>query len=213
MKKFFILGLVLFLLAFSVAPVMAAKPNNGHGNGANSGQNNGVGNSNQTNQQDRDQTREQDRDQTRINGVGRMNAHSLLTRNNQISMRMRTPFYLQGTITSVISDTLTVDVFHGNAQVKQYIGSTEPISVTVTNTTRIFKINQMDEPEDMTASAPSTSSTDEETPANRVAITLNDLAEGDIVAIHGNVVGDTFNATLITVYTKTLAGLPETNTP
>jgi hypothetical protein len=213
MKKFFILSLVLVLLAFSVAPVMAAKPNNGHGNGASSGQNNGVGNGNQSNQQDRDQTREQDRDQTRNNGVGRLNALGLLARNNQTSMRMRTPFYLQGTITSVISDTLTVDVFHGNSRVKEYIGSSEPISITVSTSARIFKITQGDETESTSSSAPSTNSTEEETSANRQAITLADLKEGDIVAIHGNVVGDIFNATLITVYSRTLAGLPEANTP
>jgi len=190
MKKLTILGLIMVLLAFSAIPVMAAGPNHGHGNGASAGHGNGGGNGNQTMQQDNNQSRN--------NGRGKSNAPGLVGKNNQTSMRTRTPFYLQGTITSVVSDTLTISVTHGNAQVKQAIGS--DLTVIITDTTMIFEITQGDEPDVTAPTTPDISSTDEETPGNRVPIEIGDLAKGDRVAIHGNVDGGTFNATLITVY-------------
>lgn len=195
MKKFTFLGLVLVLLAFTAIPVFAGSPN-GHGNGGNAGQSSGNGN----------------QDQNKGQGVG----HGQKNKNNTFGeqgngnqgKRMRTPFYLQGTIASIsgaeaMTTTLTISVTHGNAQVKQFIGS--DITITVT-TADIFEINQVGEPEGTTTESPTTNSTDDETPGNRVPITKLDLKVGDIVAIHGNVVGDVFQATLITVYIRT----PET---
>lgn len=192
MKKLGYLGLVMVLLAFSVVPVFAASPN-GHGNGVSTGQ----GNSNQ----------DQNGQQNRGLGIGR--GHSKINtsekgKNENPGNRMRTPFYLQGTIisTDTMTMTLTISVTHGNAQVKQFIGN--DLTVKASNTTKIFKLTQGEETEtetDITASeASSTSSTDDETPGNKVAITFGQLAAGDKVAVHGNVVGGVYEATSITVY-------------
>lgn len=207
MKKVTLIGLVVILLAFSVAPVMAAGPNNGHGNSGHTGQGKGGGN--------RDQTRQQETEQIRIHGRGRFSNSGITGKGNQHSNRMRTPFYLQGviqskgTVSGTITDTLTISVTHGNAQVKQFIGSV--LTLTVDDTAKIFKITQSDEPEGTESVAPTTSSTDEETPPNRVPIDFGQLAKGDRVAIHGNVVDGVFHATLITVYVK--IGEPEPEIP
>jgi len=201
MKKVTLLGLVLVLLAFSVVPVMAAGPNNGHGNGNNAGQSSG--DQNQTRHQNKGQSKNRDRNST-TNVVGKR---------SQISTHKRTPFYLQGTIATIDSaTTLTVDVFHGNARVKQFIGGTA-LALTVTGTTRYFRINQGEDTERSASPVLSSSATANETPGNKEAIVFGNLHSGDIVAIHGNVVGDVFQATLITVYTKGLGGLPETEQP
>jgi len=190
MKKLGYLGLVVILLAFSVVPVFAASPN-GHGNGVSSGQ----GNSNQ----------DQNGPQSRGQGIGR--GHIRVNTpgkggNENPGNRMRTPFYLQGTIgtTDTMTMTMTISVTHGNAQVKQFIGS--EITIKASDSTKIFKLTQGNENEsESTASeAPSTSSIDDETPGNKVAITFDQLATGDKVAIHGNVAGGVFEATYITVY-------------
>ncbi len=186
MKKFMFLGLVLVLLAFAAIPVFAAS-SNGHGNGGNTSQN-GSGNGNQN----RGQGVGHDKNQSnKPNGQG----------NHGQGNRMRTPFYLQGEIKSITGMTVTVTVTHANAQAKQFIGT--DITITVTDTTKIFKINQTaEEGEGTTTAAPAMSSTDDETPGNRVPITFADLKAGDIVAIHGNVVGGVYQATLITVYVR-----------
>ena len=212
MKKVTLLGLVIVLLAFSVAPVLAAGPNNGHGNGNNSGQSNRGG--------DQTQTRQQDKDQTKNHGH---NNSGVMGKNNKSGMRTRAPFYLQGTITGVFSDTITVAVNHSNATVKKFFSSTvtdtmtdtmsNTLTVNLSGTTKIFEITQVGETEGTETVAPSTSSTDDDTPGNRVPIALGQLAIDDIVAIHGNFVGGVFNATLITVYSRGIVGLPETEQP
>ncbi len=217
MKKFTMIGLVIVLLAFSAIPVLAAGPNHGRGNGANSGQSSNGG------------ERNQNRGQANNHGRGnQVNAPGTRGRNNADSKRMRTPFYLQGTIESIKTTamTITVQVVHGNAQVKQFVGAGNmPITIVLTGTTKVFKITQAgDEDETETAApAPSTSSSDDETPASRVAITtgIAGLNVGDIVAIHGNVVQTTannvvtnvYNATLVTVYVREATGQPEVVTP
>jgi hypothetical protein len=203
MRKFTIIGIVIVLLAFSAIPVFGAGPNNGHGNGNGVGQSNTTGDKNQTRQQDKDQT--QNRDQVRLSNPGR----SALR--NQAGNRMRQPFYLQGTIKSINSTnhTLTITVFHANARAKQFIGT--DLVVTVSTTARIFEVHQGNDSEGSASSTPSFStapsaSSNDEGPGERVAITFSKLAAKDIVAIHGNLVGEVYNATLITVYTK-LAGI------
>lgn len=174
MKKVTLLSLVLILLAVSVVPVMAAGgPNNGHGNGANSGQGNNGGN--------QDRTRDRDRTTTPSSS------------GNQSHTRMRTPFYLQGTTfafsSTATEKTITVTLTHGNAQVKQYIGTN--LTIKVPEGTPIYQITQME---------------DEDTTPNRILITFEQLIElgvGKKVAIHGNVVDGVFTARVITVYIKT----------
>jgi hypothetical protein len=201
MKKVTLLSLVLILLAVSVAPVMAAGPNNGHGNGGSAGQGNGNGNQDQTRQQDKDQNR--NRDRVRINTPGSGG------NGNREHARMRTPFYLQGTITATTASTITVTLIHGNAQVKQYFST--GLTVQITASTKLFKLTHGGEGEDTAESGvPATSeespapNSDEDTPGNRVPTTPDQLQIGQKVAIHGNVVANVFNATLITVYIQTL---------
>lgn len=186
MKKITFLGLVLVLIAFTVIPVFAA--GNGHGNGGNAGQNSGTGN------------------QNKGSGIGRGRSGNQTSGqgvNGNQGNRMRTPFYLQGTIVAsdTVTMTLSVSVIHGNAPVKGFIGKEIPIKAS--NSTMIFRITQGGEDESQgTSNAPATSVTDDETPGNRVPITFGELRKGDIVAIHGNVVGGVFQATLITVYVR-----------
>jgi hypothetical protein len=200
MKKVTLLCLVLILLAVSVVPVMAAGPNNGHGNGGNSGQGNSAGN--QIRQQDKDQLKIKNQDGTTHPGLG--------VNGNHGGRRMRTPFYLQGAIFGTTANTITVTLIHGNAQVKQSLG--KELTLQVPATTKIFQITQGGEGEESgETGAPATSGEsittngDDDTPGNRVPTTLDKLVAGQKVAIHGNVVAGVFIATLITVYIQTPA--------
>jgi len=205
MKKVTILGVVLILLAVSVFPVMAAtNQSNGHGNGQGNSQENGHGNGVNTGQSNAggngDQTRE--RDQVRTSNTGRGAIHG--SHGTQNGMRMRTPFYLQGTITakspSGMTETLTISLTHGNAQVKEFFGT--GITVTATGAA-IFRIDQSngDENEGTTAST-----NDEGTAGDRQPIDFGQLQEGQYVAIHGNLVNGVYQARLITVYIRTPLG-------
>jgi hypothetical protein len=210
MKKVTLLAVVFILLAATVVPVMAAGPGNSHGNGNNQGQGSGTGT--------QDQEQEQTRDQVKIRIRDRINNHGVGANGNQSPMRMRTPFYLQGTIKSVDVDLkmVTVDLYHCNAQVKEYLGT--ELVLQASDSTLIFKITQGDESEgeetDGTKSLVPTTSNENvnvdenETPGNRVPIPLDQLKAGDKVAIHGNVVESFFQATLITVYTEMPLGQP-----
>jgi hypothetical protein len=111
---------------------------------------------------------------------------------------MRTPFYLQGTIFALdtTAKIITVTVIHGNARVKEYIGTTLPVQTTAT--TRMFKITQ---------------GADADTAPNKVPIQFGELAIGQKVAIHGNLANNVYTATLITVYIKVSNGESETGTP
>ena len=198
MKKVALLSVVFILIAVSVVPVMAAKPDNGHGKGANAGQGNNRGKQDQEGQQDR---------QGKTNQVFSKNG-------THGGNRMRTPFYLQGTITAVFSDTITVEVTHGNAAVKKYFSNTftdtmtNTLTLNLSGTTQIFKIIQGDENEGGGEQTATNGTTEEGTPGNRVPIPASDLAIDQKVAIHGNYVNGDFNATLITVYIKTALGEP-----
>jgi hypothetical protein len=206
MKKLSVFGLVLVLLVFSAIPVLAAKPNNnGVGNGANNGQGSSVSQQARANAQARQQDKLQSRDRLNNPGVG--------VNMNQAGSRMRTPFYLQGTISSIdtITPTLTISVTHGNAQVKSFLGGS--LLVNITDTTQFYKINQLQDPGETASAAPAANSTDDVTSGNRQVITFDQLAANDIVAIHGNVVGGVFNATVVTVYVRMPASQPEPETP
>ena len=194
MKKVAILSIVLVLLVVSVVPVMAKGPNNGHGNGVGTGQGNPAGSSSG----DRDQVRQQNHDGASNNGARGNGNHG--------QNRMRTPFYLQGVISAVdtTAKTLTVTLIHGNAKVKEYIGTDLTLQATVA--TLIFKITQGDEAESeigesrVPGEAGETSVGSDESDTGRVPITFDQLAVGQKVAIHGNLVDGVYLTRLITVY-------------
>jgi len=197
MKKITIISVILILLAVSVMPVMAAgNSSNGHGNGNGNGQGNGAS-AGQNDRGNGDKTR--DRDQTRLNSTSRGASNGASGFRN--SMRIRTPFYLQGYITKVTDPmTITVSLIHGNAQVKQFIGTT--LDLKVPPGTLIYKINQGGD------DTGAESTNDEGTPAKQ-QIVFNDLKQflnTYKVAIHGNVIDGVFTARLITVYIRTPQG-------
>ncbi len=193
MKKFTMIGLVVILLAFSAIPVLAASPN-GHGRGNGGGQGNGMG----------DQNSQQDKNQNRLGNSG----HG--ARNQMGGMRM--PFYLQGTITAIDTgtSTVTINVFHGNARVKQFIGT--DLVVNATNS-MFFEVKQGEDTEGTGDMAPSFSPANDESDTGKISIDIGQLAVNDIVAVHGKVIAGVYTATVITVYDRTLAGLPEVETP
>ena len=199
MKKVALLSIVLILLAVSVVPVMAGDGQpNGRGNGVSAGQCNNGGNRDQEKQQDRDQDRDQDqlRDRDRSSNPGS-------TRNgHQEHTRMRTPFYLQGSVVETGAGTLTVTLIHGNARVKQYLGS--DLTIYVTEGTQIFQITQGNEISGTVGTDTSAASdvSDDGTPSNRIPITLDQLTTGQKVAIHGNLAETLFTARLITGYVQ-----------
>jgi len=201
MKKLTLLGVVMLLLAVSVVPVMASNGGsnghgNGQGNGIGTGQDNPVRLQDQT--RDQDQTREMDQvRQHTSSGLVNRGAHG-----NTLSLRMRTPFYLQGTITAIGTNSLTVDVIHANAKAKQYIGSS--LTVETTTTTLIYKLTQGD--------GSANSATNNEGAGNKVIIPLNQLEVGKKVAIHGNLVDGVYTARLITEYIGNFLG-DATGTP
>jgi hypothetical protein len=207
MKKITILGTILIMLAFLVVPAMAKSPFTGNDSG-NPGKGNnptvteeapghGNGNAHQNQNANANQHSQQNQEK-HANG-------------NQNSSRVRTPFYLQGTISSIDATdmTITVTLTHGNARVKEYLGS--QLSLQASDATQIYKIDQteQDGSETGASNTPSDSENEngEEGP-NRVAITFDQLAAGDIVAIHGNLVDGIYNARLVTVYVRAPEGEP-----
>ena len=210
MKKITLLGIIFILIAVTAVPVMAANPGNGHGNGNNQGHGNSANAQNQT--------QDQEQDQIKIKSRGWMNNPVFGGNGTQAHMRVRTPFYLQGTITAVdtVSQTLTVNLYHGNAQVKQFLGT--DLVLQASETTLIYKITQDDDSDGEETSgtnslAPTTSNDavvtdDNEGTSNRVPITFDQLEVGQNVAIHGNVLETEYSARLITVYIQTPIGQP-----
>jgi hypothetical protein len=201
MKKVALLSLVLILLAVSVVPVMAAggHPNN-HGNGNGAGQGNGGGNQGHQRQQVRDQNQNRASDGS-SNPGSRGNG-------NQGHGQVRGPFYLQGTISGIAGETITVTVTHGNAKVKEYIGT--DLTIQTNESTQIFQITQGDEISGTVGTDVSTGSEnyDEGTPSNRIPITFDQLAVGQKVAVHGNLADSVFTARLITVYIRVTVEQP-----
>ncbi len=216
MKKVTVFGTILIMLAVLVVPVLAKTPSNPNGNSANPGQGNvqvvTTGDKNQVRDQEKDKQQTQDRNGN--NGVRGNGNNGEEGKGNQNQSRMRTPFYLQGEISAIdpATMTITVTLTHGNSQVKQYLGDT--LTLQATDTTQIFKITQGDEEETEAGefAAPAINSSESENSgedgSNRVAIPFDQLAVGDIVAVHGNLMDSVFTATLITVYVRTPVGEP-----
>lgn len=184
MKKYIILSLVLILLATTAVPVMA-----GNGNG------NGVGHGNQ----DRDQTQDRDRDQEKDKFSNKALEKNKNRENNKWQY---TPFYLQGVITSVGAGTITVNVVHANAKVKQFIGT--DLVITVPTTALIFQITQGAESEGSEGAVGD---------SNREAITLSQLQAGQKIAVHGRLIELDYTARLVTVYIGMPLGEPMSAKP
>jgi hypothetical protein len=193
MKKITVLCLVLVLLAASAVPVMAARGgNNGHGNGQGQGNGNNGGDQDEKQQQDRNR----DKDKNSNPGSG--------GNVNQQHIHRRAPFYLQGTISALDAGlgTITVTLTHGNAKVKENIGTN--LTLQTDDNTMIFQITQGNEISGTlgTDSGDVADTDDDGEPSNRIPITFDQLAVGQKVAIHGNLVDQVYTARLITVYIR-----------
>ena len=190
MKKVTIIGIVLIMLAVSVVPVMAKDPPHGNGNPNNTGQGNSTG----VNPGDSDQERQQKQDR-QTNNSGKVNG-------NHGDARMRTPFYLQGIISAVDSGakTITVTLIHGNAKVKEFIGT--DLVIKTTDATLIYQVTQGDEGESGTGETTEPVLSTSEDDTGRVPKTFADLAIGQKVAIHGRLLVNDYTARLITFYVQ-----------
>jgi hypothetical protein len=195
MKKIALLSIVLILLVVSVVPVLAKTPGNGHGNGSGAGQ----GNSDGVDPGVSEQVKQQKQNNEANNGSQGNGNHG--------QTRMRTPFYLQGTISAIDkgAKTLSVTVVHGNAQVKQYIGSTD-IALQASSTTLVFQITQGDGNGQETEGTTTPTLSSVESGGNRVPIDFKDLVIGQKVAIHGDLVNSIYTVRLITVYLQASTG-------
>ncbi len=209
MKKLFILGTILVLLVVAVVPVMAKSP---HGNGNGNGNGNGVKLTTPVPSLSSNTSDDMVTHPNNGRGHGKSNQGmgNSLSKNNgaQNQGRRSTPFYLQGTISAVdvTSDTITVTLTHGNAQVKQFIGTELFIKG---EDAVVFEVTQGDDDEGEMigqATSPTVSSiagatNDEDNPA-KMEIPFDLLAEriGKKVAIHGRVIDGEYIATMITVY-------------
>jgi len=200
MKRLFLISLVFILLVATATSAMAAtSSSNGNGNGTGAGQGNGVGNQNrdeernQNKNQSDDQEMERERDRERYS-----NPDTGKYKHQEKNQWKYTPFYLQGVITAVDSGsrTITVALNHGNAKVKEFIGS--ELTLAVPEGTQIFQITQADGDDDEDGTSSSVSEDGE--PSNRIPITFDQLAVDQMVAIHGRLVEETYTARLITVY-------------
>lgn len=200
MKKIAFFGIVLVLLAATAVPVLAKSPDKNNGNNANGGKVTvpvvSSAEQEQEKQQVRDQNQQHGMQQSQIHNQNQFrenNQNGVGMGNYGQSTRMRTPFYLQGTITATdaVLQTITVSINHANAQLKTSIGMT--LTLQASDTTLIYKITQGYEGESNTGS--------------RVAIPFDQLSVNDIVAIHGNLVDDAYQATLVTVYSMGIGGL------
>jgi len=190
MKKVTILGIILILLAVSVVPVMAKDPPHGNGNSNNTGQGNSTG----VNPGGTDPVDQQKHDrQTNNSGNGN---------GNHGDARMRTPFYLQGIISAVDSGgkTITVTLIHGNAKVKEFIGT--DLVIKTTDATLIYQVTQGDDGEPATGETTDPVLSTSEDDTGRLPKTFADLAIGQKVAIHGRLVVSDYTARLITFYVQ-----------
>ena len=196
MKKLTMLGIVLILVAASVVPVMAKQSNPGQGNQDKTGQGSSAG---------------AFPGGKNHNGHGNPNGKSGNTaQGNGNHGARRMPFYLQGTITAIdpTARTITVAVVHANARAKQYIGT--DMTLQTSDTTLYFQVVQAgDEGASAASSESAAALSNDENDLGRHAFTFEQLAVGQKVAVHGNLVNNVYTATLITVYTPET---PEGNT-
>ncbi len=213
MKKVAYLSVVVVMLFVLVVPVMAKTPPHGNGNGNGNGQGNSTG-VNPTNQGQGNQADHNNQRNHENNGNNGAKGNG-----NATSVRNRSPFYLQGTIKSIDTGTkiVTVTLFHGNAKVKNFIGT--DLAIQATDATLIFKLSQVDDGETVggQSATPVLSSdaatTSDDGDSNRVAIPFDQLEVGKKVAIHGFVVEGVFTARLITECIQTTVGEPVGETP
>jgi hypothetical protein len=199
MKKIAFFGVILVLLVATAVPVLAKSPDKTNGNSGKA-QNVTVPLSSVEQEQERQQVQDQNQQhgmqQSQIHNQNKFeenNQNGMGVGNQGQSSRMRTPFYLQGTITSTDAglQTITVSVYHANAQLKASMGMT--LTLQASDTTLIYQIMQGYGGESNTSS--------------RVAIPFDQLLVNDIVAIHGNMVDGVYQATLVTVYSMGIGGL------
>jgi hypothetical protein len=217
MKRIAYFGVILVLLAASAVPVLAKTPGNNNGNPGNGGK--VVTPTVPQGTQQHAELQVQDQNQAQGNPHSQNDNHNQFKEtnghgkdNHGQSSRMRTPFYLQGTITAVdsLTQVITVKLTHGNAQVKASIGMT--LTLQAGENTQIFRIIQgNDDNQSGTSTGINTSTeenNDEQEVGNRLPITFDELAVNDIVAIHGNLVDGVYQVTLITVYVPMSMGAP-----
>ncbi len=212
MKKVAFLGVVLILLAALAVPAMAKSPHHGNGNSTSTGQ------QSSTEASSADQNEGNQANPHNQNDQGNHGNHGARGNGNQGQTHPNSPFYLQGIIKTVDigTKTITVTVTHGNAMVKQFIGT--DITIKATDTTQIYKITQGvdDESGEGDSATPSLSSSEapssaeafasEDGDSNRVAIPFEQLVVGQRVAIHGNLGEGVYTARLITMYIQMPAG-------
>ena len=206
MKKVAYLSVMVVMLFVLAVPVMAKTPNHGNGNGNGQGNSAGVNPSDQGQGNQANHNNQQNHENNGNNGA-KGNGIATSTHN-------RSPFYLQGTIKSIDTGTkiVTVTIFHGNAKVKNFIGT--DLAIQATDATLIFKLTQGDEGETVGGESAtpvlssSESTTSEDGDSNRVAIPFDQLEVGKKVAIHGYLVEGVYTARLITEYIQTTVGEP-----
>jgi hypothetical protein len=216
MKRFAYFGVILLLLAAVAVPALAKTPGNNPGNSGNPGsaftQDTPQGTQQQEQNQVQDQNRSQRSEHAQNNNHNQIKESNVVGNGNQgQSSRMRTPFYLQGTITAIDppTQTITVSLTHGNAPVKASIGMT--MTLQATGSTQFYKIVQGNDAGETPGSgiAPAASADNEEQETgNRGSIMFDQLAVNDIVAIHGNLVDGIYQMTLLTVYVPMSMGNP-----
>ena len=194
MKKAVMFGMILVLLAAAAVPVYAKGNPHGNGNGSGAGQGTSTG------------VNPGDQASSSIVNHGRAVNHGGRGNGNQGQMRTRTPFYLQGTISAKGTNTITVTLIHGNAQVKQYLGM--DLTLQVNGNTLYYKVTQGNDTDSETEGAAPVTLSSSEDDGSRTAISFGDLAVGQKVAIHGNVVNSAYVARLVTVYLQMAVGEP-----
>ena len=217
MKKIAFFGVILVLLAASAVPVLARSPGNNNGNAGDEG--NALSQTVAQRAQQHEEHQVQDRNQEQGTQHAQNNNQNQFTESNgmgngnqmQLSRR-RTPIYLQGTITAIdpSMQTVTVNLTHGNAQLKASIGMT--LTLQADDSTQIYKIIQGHDDHKTGTSMGIAKSTrqnnGEQGTGNRLAITFDQLLVNDIVAIHGDLVEGVYQATLVTVYVPMSVGAP-----
>jgi len=202
MKKIALITLVLVLLATTAMPALAGNGNpNGQGQGSSTGPADPGDNENQENE--KNTVKEKNRApglQKEKNQLKEKNFNSEEKFKNQAQTKwMYAPFYLQGNITAIdtVAGTITVNLFHANAKVREFLY--QDLVIKVTESTVIFQLTQGGDGDGGEADDASDSLADDGD-SNRVPITFEQLVVGNKVAIHGRLVDPDYTARLITMY-------------
>jgi len=205
MKKIALITLVLVLLATTAMPAFAGNGNpNGQGQGASAGPAEPRDNENQENEKNTEKEKNKAPGlQKEKNQLKEKNFNGEEKFKNQAQTKwMYTPFYLQGNIIAIDTGTgtLTVNLFHANAKVREFLGT--DLVIKVNESTDIFQITQGDGSSEGSSDDASDSLSDDGD-SNRVPITFDQLVVGNKVAIHGRLVDPDYTARLITMYLVT----------